>query len=278
MIAVFTCKHGRDEVNKLFIENMRWIREHFNMEVFMATTHGETFEEDWIHTIKHTNKPLGQKWNACIQFAMADKRVDRFMGMGDDDMISPLSFLKLIETKEDHVGTKSVCFIDPVKEQAVRSEYQYNCDKLIGCGRTFTRRAIDKAANMVRVKLRRPIKVGNHELGTNAVINVNVEQAKYLDARGLAKIIKGTYNFEFFGNDLNSGMDHSSDMNLVFANCMPHAVELPNEIVDVKSKENIWSYNRRSRDRGAKRIKYEEAIYWFNDPMMAQLEKIKEHG
>jgi hypothetical protein len=278
MIAVFSCKHGRDEVNALFIENMRWLREHFNLELFMATTHGETFEEPWIHTIKHPNRPLGGKWNASIGLALACKEADRFVGMGDDDIISPESLHALIDTKEHHVGTKSVCFIDPYQELAVRSEYVFECDKLVGAGRTFTREAVENSAHFVNVKLRREINNGGHKLAANQVLNVNVKQAKYLVQRGLANVVKGTYRFEFFGHENNSGMDHTSDMNLVLANYLPKAIELPHEIVDVKTKENIWSYDRRKNDKGAKPIPYEEAISWFTPKLIDQLQKIKDNG
>src|SRR6056297_2057889 len=152
MTAIFTCKHGRNQVNALFMENMRWLRKKFEIEVFVATTKGEKWDEDWIHSIKFANLPLGSKWNASIQLAMKSK-ADKFMGMGDDDLISRDSFAKIIETDGHHVGTKSVVFIEPYLKKAIRGVYTQECDKLVGPGRTFTREAINRSSWSVQVKL-----------------------------------------------------------------------------------------------------------------------------
>lgn len=274
MTAVFTCKHGRDQVNALFLENMRWLRTEFDLEVFMVTTNGETFEEDWIHTIKFPNNPLGQKWNASIKLALTSK-ADKFMGMGDDDLISQKSFQELIDTDYSHVGTQSVYFIEPYQHRAVLASYPNKCDKLVGAGRTFTREAVENSSQFVNVKLRREINNGGNILRRGQVLNLNMAQARYLECRGVVAIVKASHNFEFFGASNNSGMDHTSDMNLVLANYLPKAIKLSDEIIDVKTEENIWTFDRRSRGKEAIPVKYEKAIEWLPGHLKDQLHKLK---
>lgn len=265
MIAVFTCKHGRDEVNALFLENMRWLREDFDLEVFMVTTHGEKFKEEWIHTMQFPNRPLGRKWNASIAMALADKRMGTFVGMGDDDLISKDSLLALVNRayRDNHVGTKSVTFVSPKLKKASNVTYQFKCDKLIGAGRTFTRKAVEDSAHFVNFRLKRHINNGGNLLQKGQILNINIRQAEYLQCRGMGKVVPGTYNFQFFTDDINSALDHSTDMNLVLAGHLPHAIELPDEIIDVKTDENIWPYSRVSKNKGSIEIDYAEAIEWL---------------
>ncbi len=274
MTAIFTCKHGRDQVNALFMENMRWLRKKFDIEIFVATTKGETWEEDWIHSIKFSNLPLGSKWNASIQLALKSK-ADRFMGMGDDDLISRDSFAKIMETEGHHVGTKSVVFIEPYLKKAIRGVYTQDCDKLVGPGRTFSREAIERASWSVQVKLTKELHNGGILYRRGQVVKMNMAQAEYMDKRKIAQILPATKRFEFFGAKHNSGMDHTSDMNLVLANYLPKAIELPHEIIDVKTEENIWSFDRRTAGKMGDLVDYTESIAWLPAKMKKQLNEFK---
>ena len=274
MTAIFTCKHGRDQVNSLFVENMRWLRKKFDIEVFVATTKGETWEEDWIHSIKFPNLPLGSKWNASIQLALKSK-ADRFMGMGDDDLISRESFAQIMDTEGHHVGTKSVVFIEPFLKKAIRGVYTQECDKLVGPGRTFSREAVERCSWSVQVRLTKELNHRKIIYRRGQVIQMNLDQAQYFEKRKIAMILNGTKKFEFFGSSHNSGMDHTSDMNLVLSNYLPKAIELPHEIIDVKTDENIWSFERRTRANQGDPVDYEESIDWLPAKMKKQLNEFK---
>lgn len=273
-IAIFTCKHGRDQVNALFMENMRYLRACFDIEVFVATTHGETWQEDWIHSIKYANNPLGSKWNASVQLALNSK-ADRFMGMGDDDLISWASFQRIISIQEHHVGTKSVVFIEPYLKKAIRGLYADECNKLVGPGRTFTREAIERSSWSIQVKLLKDLHHGRTAYRRGQTIRLNLDQATYMDKRKIAQMLPNSKRFEFFGSTHNSGMDHSSDMNLLFANYLPVAVELENEIIDVKTEENIWSFEHRTRGNQGAPYDYEKAIKWMPSNMIEMLNQFK---
>ena len=104
---------------------------------------------------------------------------------------------------------------------------------------------------------------------------MNMAQAEYMDKRKIAQILPATKRFEFFGSKHNSGMDHTSDINLVLANYLPKAIELPHEIIDVKTEENIWSFDRRTAGKMGDLVDYTESIEWLPAKMKKQLNEFK---
>ena len=255
-------------MHDLFIESLRNLKKSYRgLKLFMATTDQHEYEEPWIIHAQHANNPLGEKWNAAVTLALADKSWKYALFLGDDDLISPQSLKQLMWAKQDYVGVKKMGFIDPVKKRAVMGNYKFPCEKLFGAGKLLTRQALEDSSLVVMFHSHRKLWSNKIKLEKDNKIWLNVRQAKFLTAMGGGHIVPDTWKVELFAPDQNQGLDYSMDSNLIQHNYHPKSVQVKDPIVDVKSRGNIWSFNRIAISKHTERCKYQDCVYWFTPEM-----------
>ncbi len=196
-IICLVTMYNRPRISEIFLTGMRRL----GIEVFASVS--DRFSNDicnkfGIQCILEPNLPIGKKLNKTLESIM-HKDWTHLMISGDDDLYLN-EILDIYDTYKDEpaIGFKTLYFIEPSSQRAMRFEYE--ADITIGAGRLLRRDVVEK----------------------------------------VLQIKKGLWD-----RYLNKGLDASMTRNLNFigvtARCIPLDKPL---IIDVKSKQNIWSFDR----------------------------------
>lgn len=245
--------------------NLREQRKQIPFTLYVVSTEPHEYKEDWVVNQTYQNNPLGAKWNACLTLALSKGANKHFLFLGDDDLVSVGDIQKLAYfcAKYGYVGSKGNYFFDIRTKKSIKFTYQYDCAKLAGAGKMIDRDSLVKAACHIDVKLKRALYYRGEDYATGDIIAVDPLQAAFLACRGVAQVFKNSFRVELFDPRKNTGLDHTMDMHMVGAGCMPYEVELDDGIIDVKSDTNIWDINRVSKAKGAEKVHYSVFTNWL---------------
>ena len=258
--VIVTCLNNRPAVSEI----MLLCAKRLGLEVYAAYTETQDLlllDAYNANSVQHHNMP-GAKWNAALKLAL-DSDATHFLIMGDDDSLSSEGYDKLYLSASygnDYVGFKSNAYVELTTGNAMRHDYHYKCDKLIGAGRMISRRAIEAVSYAATVLIKREGLPGRCMIkGEHA--SLHPEVAKYLIAYGfVAAEIPPTY-IGLWPNDRKSALDHWSELRLVMGGFVPKAVDDGAiHVTDFKSEINIWPYS--SLEAKCKKIHPSEAV-WF---------------
>lgn len=257
-IVIYTAMHDRHIISRLWcIGITRFIKAaplNYEIKIFAVISSNESAklcDEFGIHYIITENKPLGRKFNNgldAINNHSKLKDYDYLILFGDDDLISDQAWFyyrEAIQNKEHFVGFGSIYFYDPNKDITLLFDYKTRRgnNKSIGAGRLISREAIHKTGYLEFVTIKKQITLNNLRLDAGQKIYLREEIANYLSEINFCKKT-GNKVFSLWRAMINTGLDHSSEMNLLFAGFKPTCFDC-NEplIVDIKSDINIWKIN-----------------------------------
>jgi hypothetical protein len=185
--------------------------------------------------LEHKNLPLGKKWNAGLREALKYDW-DYLLTLGSDDLLSN-ELLRNYTWQDEAAGLNKCGMLDTLTGETAIFDNSY----AIGCGRVIRRDVIERMGDMVTVKYR------ECHVGPFGVITPGKQitiSRYFLDRIGQAEIISEEKTTpKLWGDDLNQGLDYSSDC-LLNANGVIQKIYPSDKILalDLKSGVNIWPF------------------------------------
>lgn len=204
-----------------------------------------------FHSVIAENRPLGAKFNTGLKHGIDNIPFDYVILFGDDDIINNDAwhyYSKAIRQKKHYCGFSGVYFWHPLTKEAIWFDYElrYSKNKLIGCGRMMSKEAVVRSGMLQNVKVVKKITTMSGVYDTNTVYAMPEYRAAYLHGLKYARMIGEPY-FGLWSNTQNNGLDHESEMRLLFngyeANRFITDDKLP-LMVDIKTEYNIWPIGR----------------------------------
>ena len=198
--------------------------------------------------LRHPNKPLGKKFNAGLQYAIEKFEWDYLLLMGDDDFISSEAwnhYLPLMQGNYPYFGFSSIYFYSPTQKKARVFDYALQgCpNKLIGCGRMFSRTALEMVSCNVLVKFFTAYRAGGCNYHANTPTLLPYYQADYLWKLKVCEIIS-TPVFNFWKDEQEKGLDNESEVRLLMNGMIPLVMQSEKPMMtDVKTSLNLWGFD-----------------------------------
>ncbi len=266
-ILVFTAMHRRPLISELFCMSMQRLqRDNPDVELLLYAVVSEDKQSEdvcqkygWL-SYTYKNLPLGNKWNTGLSWATAHADFDYVMIMGSDDIMSSELLKKIISyrymSRTDYFGVQSLFFLSVEKSEAV--QFFYPNQKLVGCCRFISKRAINHAALQVRVVMEKDFLTYKK----NSVYFISAHKAEYLRSVKHATII-GIPEFRLWNPELNQGLDMSSELTLVNEGFFPRVLRTHTPMVTDVKTDNINPYEY---VRGAgEQVSVQNATAFFSD-------------
>lgn len=244
-ILIFLAAWRRPEITEICFMGINRLR---NAGLFSIDTMCVISEKSMIPLCKkynidyviHKNKPLGEKKNTGLNYAML-KSWDYMLEIGSDDILKTEileSYRPYIERGEEFFGIKDFIFINSEDGNCRRLK----TDTIYGAGRCISRKLIERICYGVDVIAKESI------IGVGSTISkgqsgfLKMESALELEKLGRVEIT-GKPRYKLWKDELMKGLDNSSTY-MLHKNFIPHKkVETENALgIDIKSKENIWAF------------------------------------
>lgn len=273
-IIILSAMHKRPAISELFcMSALRLVeasKSKFDVRIYSLVSDDESEEicnRYNINVIRTVEAPLGRKMNNGIEEALALWDWDYLLQISDDDVVSS-NLLDIyepyIKNRVPYFGVKEIYFLDAIKWRAVRYKYQYNTDKLMGCGRMFLREAIEKTGWTQVVIPKNDYSFNGVKLKNNQPVRLPLYQARYLFAMECVTYSSGP-EFMLYDDEQVRSLDWVSEYKMLFNGYHPVAVETKFPMLtDIKSTVNIWEFD--SYRIGGEKVKPEEAMsFWSGD-------------
>jgi hypothetical protein len=142
----------RPEITKIWIEGVKWFKTQ-NVTILTILSQEDPFFKENLSFIKKIcdfcyfqNKPLGQKINAGIEYALEAFDFDYLMNLGSDDLIHPAIwnlYDSFLNDKIDFFGLDKIYFYEPRT-----GKLGHSLPYVWGAGRMISRRLLE----MIRSK------------------------------------------------------------------------------------------------------------------------------
>jgi hypothetical protein len=244
-VLCLTALWQRPEITEICFRGLCRLREEDGFELTALAVHSGGFDElchlyDVI-PVEHRNLPLGEKWNFGLKEALKYDW-DYLLTLGSDDLLSR-ELLRTYTWQDEAAGLNRCGVVDTLTGQTAIFENNY----AIGCGRVIRRDVIERMGDMVTVKYR-DCYVGPFGTITPGKA-ITISRHFLTRVQGQTELIserKGTP--KLWGDDLNQGLDYSSDC-LLNANGVIQKIYPSDKILalDLKSNVNIWPFDHYTR-------------------------------
>lgn len=252
-IVVLVAMYNRIKISELFLIAMnRFIKDNSEYDfeiipIISEDNYKELCSKYNLEYVFSENKPVSNKWNNGLSYVMKNKDFDYLMIAGDDDIADSrlMRYYKpYIDNGCHYFGVKDIYFYHSTSGTSMLFSYKHKHDKLIGCFRMISRYALERSCAFVGVAPRKKLRIGEmvFEIGKEKFINKYV--ADYLfDLEAI--VISSDVEYNFFGKNLNSGLDFHSEGLLVMSGFYPQAIISETPLVtDIKSDQNIWTFSK----------------------------------
>jgi hypothetical protein len=191
----------------------------------------------------YENFPVGRKLNAALTHAMQFDW-DYLMQLGSDDIILPgimQHYQPYFDTGTDVFGVDNCIFVH--QETGRAKWFKYNKPDIIGAGRCISRKAIESTCKTLTIEFTQQL-VGpdfHHHMGEVKTIPALTAQS-YIRS-GVAVLCPQQSPYILWKDSANRSLDHYSSQRLKANGYTFQIVPADKMIIDLKSKENIWSYD-----------------------------------
>jgi hypothetical protein len=195
-----------------------------------------------IEFLMYENIPLGKKKNAGLDVVIK-KDFDYLIELGSDDIICNelLDYYEpYMKSCEDFFAAKNLAFIDAIDIRA--RIWQYDPNLVQGLGRCMSKKLLQTMTSKVMVKAKTAIMSDDNVLSQDESGFLNPEQVKQLSE--WVEIIPNEIGTFMWNNNINRGLDNDSTQRILNKGFKFKHVETPEPFMaDIKSDENIWTYN-----------------------------------
>lgn len=243
-LVLATCMFGRPKVSELFLLNYFRLKKDFDIDLIVAASDVDSENLCKSYGVKffpYNNLPLGEKHNVLFHYILTKYECDYIIHCGDDDLISTELFSCFVEEaqkKTPYFGTNKIYFYEPKTGKAIKFTYPIP-NKPIGAYRWFSADLLKGRAYRYWATFRTNDTLNRFKEGER------YELPKYLfdwyNKMGIIAYDGQSPRLELWQEDLNRGLDNSSESRLLNLGIIPKIIETERpQIVDVKSSQNIW--------------------------------------
>jgi hypothetical protein len=267
-----TCMYGRPLVSELFILNYLRLKKGFDITLVAAVSDPESEKlctKYGIDHFYHENLPLGAKQNYLFSYILRVYKPNYIVHAGDDDLISTDLFSYYVgeaQKKTPYFGTDKVYFYCPSKSKACEFNYKSEYKKPIGGYRCFSAEMLMDYAYDMRATFRYDTWNGAYTYQAQQSYNLPSALFDFYSRWGKISYDNKDQAFNLWKEDLNKGLDFSSESRLVHYGFTPEIIELQTpEVVAIKSDQNIWSFESFESKAGVRKCSIEDATSFLSE-------------
>lgn len=269
-ILLLTQMHKRPAISELFCMSAQRLCENagekYDIRIASLVSDAESEEvcrRYDITMIRTTDKPLGLKMNQGMEKAL-QWDWQYLLQISDDDVADSRLldyYTPAIEARVHYFGVKEIYFLDLHNWEAMKFRYRFKTNKLVGCGRMFSRECFERTGMRNIVKALKPFKHHGFAINANETRSLPSYQAEYLQAMNKVEIITPV-RFSLYNDDQVKGLDGESEMNILFNGYFPEVIKTPKPVfTDIKSSVNIWTFSQ-YKNLGRKCDPAEAISFW----------------
>ena len=266
-LRIFAAFHGREYVTRLFINHIKWLREQSDLPLPITAVCSD--EADWLllndlldapgdKLVQAPNYPVSQKHNIGMQALLSHATETHVLHLGSDDLIS-LEFLERIHAERpDYAGLNGCHFADLKTHKAVF--YKYYRNDIIGAGRVMSIEMLRQTIGSVYI-CRRPY----YGWKVRDEVHIPDRLADAFCKRGvlMPSMSDEAKRCAMWPGAIDKGLDNLSNSTLRDLGFTPEIWEAEADrvdLVDLKSFENITSFERISHQSDAVAVDYTELV------------------
>ena len=238
-VLCLTALWKRPEITEICFRGINRLRE--SMDITALAVHSGGFEEMCrkydVIAVEHPNLPLGEKWNFGLKEAL-QYDWDYLLTLGSDDLLSG-EIMDVYPWGEEAFGLNRCGVLNTLTGETAIFDNSY----VIGAGRVIRRDVIERMGQQVTVKYRECM-VGPYGV-TVPGREVTISRHFWQKLGGQTELIHEKVTTpKLWGDDLNRGLDYSSDC-ILNANGVIQKIHLSDKILalDLKSEVNIWGFD-----------------------------------
>lgn len=272
-ILLITCMYNRPLISRLFAMGVKRLQAYnpkrFDIRCIAAVSDNASMNvclEYGIDAYFYHNNPVGNKHNSLLEVAFEyDWDWDYVLQLGDDDLMAG-ELLDKYETrareKTEYFGVRDIYFVDSVTQKCTAFSYEQTC-KMMGAGRMISRAALQKAAHVKQVRMRKSIEYRHHFYNVGNLYTLPWYLAQYFTQMNWAMNAEdGEIRIELWQPHLDKRLDNSSELALLHAGIVPLVFvnDVPH-IADIKSAQNIWQQTHFLGEQ----VSIEEAMWFWGE-------------
>lgn len=265
-LRVFACFHGRQYITELFFDHLKWLRRESGHALPITAVascdqdveHISGLLEPTDQLVVAKNNPVSQKHNDGMTALLASATESHVLHLGSDDLIS-LEFLERIHTEQpDYAGLNGCHFADLKTNKAVF--YRYYRSDIIGAGRVMSVEMLRQTMGSVYI-CRRPY----YGWKVREEVHIPDRLADAFCKRGvlMPSMSDAAKRCAMWPGAIDKGLDNLSNATLRDLGFTPEIWQAEADrvdLVDLKSFENITSFERISHQSDAVAVDYSELV------------------
>lgn len=227
--------YKRPQISELCLLGLERLRKIHDFEILVCGSTDEDREVcKGVNYIHHENLPLGKKNNYLFQTAL-EGNFDYLVNLGSDNLASDKLWEHYLTLREDYVKPKGIYFLDSETQRAVKVAPQ----NTLGAFRMFSRELLENVGKTYAVTFRQDV----NQFKQGHTYEIKKRLYEYLNKVGVIALQYETFNL--WAEDINNGLDFSSESRIIENGYTAHVVDFGKpQVIDVKSDGNIWKYEK----------------------------------
>lgn len=223
-----------------------------------------------IEFLMFENDPVGMKKNAGLTEVLK-KDFDYLIELGSDDLICNElldCYYPLMKSGEDFFGSRNLLLIDATNGNC--RELDWDGDLPQGLGRCMSKKLLKQFSEKVMVKAKTGIISNDAVISEGEIGFLSREEADVMVKHDFAEYFNSDIT-TYLWDGISRGLDNNSNSRIMKKGFNYKTVETPEPLMaDLKSDENIWSYNALIGKEGdiekflSKLSKEEKSLFFAN--------------
>ena len=236
-----TIFYNRPEISKLYLLGLKRLQAIHEFDILICVSDAKSEQlciDEGIKYFYYKNLPLGVKHNRLFEEALNIK-FDYVIHSGDDNLMSNQLFEEFIKETtlnlHHYIRPKGLYFYDTNTKRGLN----FNPSNTFGAFRVFSRSLIENIGKTYAVTFRQNV----NQFKEGCTYEVKKPLYEYLNKVGVISLKYEVFNI--WDNDINHGLDFSSETRIIEGGYKPFIVDLGEpHIIDVKSEQNIWKFEK----------------------------------
>ena len=239
-ILFLACAYNRPKILRLALMGLNRLKEIHDFDTLIACSDSESVkvcEEFGVNYFEFINLPIGVKKNELFRRGV-EGNYDYYIEFADDDLMTNLLFekyIELMEQGENYIRPKGLYFYDTTTKKGLK----FNPSNTFGAFRVFSRELIENVGETYAVTFRQQ----HNQFNEGCTYEIKKRLYDYLNHIGIVAFKYQVFNI--WENELNYGLDFSSETRIIEAGYEPFTIDLGEpHIIDIKSEQNIWQFKK----------------------------------
>lgn len=239
-ILFLACAYNRPKILRLALMGLNRLKKIKDFDVLIACSDSKSVqvcEEFGVNYFEFINLPIGVKKNELFRRGL-EGNYDYYIEFADDDLMTNALFekyLELMEQGENYLKPQGLYFYDTATKRAI----EFNPKNTFGAFRVFSKEVIENTGKTYAVTFRQDV----NQFKQGKTYEIRKCLYEYFDKIGVVSI--QYESFEIWNNDINFGLDFSSEARIIEQGYKPLAINLGSpQVIDIKSEQNIWKFEK----------------------------------